>query len=62
MTIIDVKCWRMVSSYGREYYEATQWKTTFQFLAGITKLDEYPVEFLSNLLSKDETHHVQLAV
>ena len=37
-----------------EYYEATQWKTTFQFLAGITKLAECPVEFLSNLLSKDK--------
>ena len=55
MTIIDTKYLRMVwTKYGREYYEATQWKTTFQFLAGITKLAEYPVEFLSNLLSKDE--------
>ena len=55
MTIIDTKCLRMVRpEYGREYYEATQWKTTFQFLAGITKLAEYPVEFLSNLLSKDK--------
>ena len=55
MTIIDTKCLRMVrTEYGIEYYEATQWKTTFQFLAGITKLAEYPVEFLSNLLSKDE--------
>ena len=56
MTIIDTKYLRMVrrTEYGREYYEATQWKTTFQFLAGITKLAEYPVEFLSNLLSKDE--------
>ena len=49
MTIIDTKCLRMVrTEYGKE------WKTTFQFLAGITKLAEYPVEFLSNQLSKDE--------
>ena len=56
MTIIDTKCLRMVrrTVYGSKYYEATQWKTTFQFLAGITKLAEYPVEFLSNLLSKDK--------
>ena len=55
MTIIDTKSLRMVrTEYGRDYYEATQWKTTFQFLSGITKLAEYPVEFLSNLLSKDE--------
>ena len=55
MTIIDTKCLRMVRpKYGKAYYEATQWKTTFQFLAGITKLAEYPVKFLSNLLSKDE--------
>ena len=55
MTIIYTKYLRMVwTIYGKEYYEATQWKTTFQFLAGITKLAEYPVEFLSNLLSKDE--------
>ena len=55
MTIIDTKYLRMVRrTYGIEYYEATQWKTTFQFLAGITKLAEYPVEFLSNLLRKDE--------
>ena len=54
MTIIDTKCLRMRTEYGKGYYEATQWKTTFQFLAGITKLAEYPVEFLSNLLSKDE--------
>ena len=53
MTIINTKCLRMVW-YGKEYYEATQWKTTFQFLAGITKLAEYPVKFLSNLLSKDQ--------
>ena len=51
MTIID-KCLRFVTTkYGRDYYEATQFKTTFQFLAGITKLAAYPVEFLSDLLS-----------
>ena len=54
MTIIDTKCLRMVKTeYGREYYEATQWKTTFQFLAGITKLEPFPVDFLSDLLGKD---------
>ena len=54
MTIIDTKCLMVGTEYGKQYYGATQWKTTFQFLAGITKLAEYPVEFLSNLLSKDE--------
>ena len=54
MTIIDTKCLRMVKTeYGREYYEATQLKTTFQFLAGITKLEPFPVDFLSDLLKKD---------
>ena len=55
MTIIDTKCLRMVKTeyYGREYYEATQLKTTFQFLAGITKLEPFPVDFLSDLLEKD---------
>ena len=54
MTIIDNKCLRFVTTkYGKDYYEATQFKTTFQFLAGITKLAAYPVEFLSDLLSKD---------
>ena len=54
MTIIDTKCLRTVKTeYGREYYEATQWKTTFQFLAGITKLEPFPVDFLSDLLEKD---------
>ena len=52
MTLIDTKCFRMaVDKYGRSYYEATQFKTTFQFLAGITKLEAFPVDFLSNLLS-----------
>ena len=54
MTITDAKCLRMVKTeYGREYYEATQWKTTFQFLAGITKLEPFPVDFLLDLLEKD---------
>ena len=54
MTIINTKCLRVVKTeYGREYYEATQLKTTFQFLAGITKLEPFPVDFLSNLLEKD---------
>ena len=54
MTIIDNKCLRFVKTvYGICYYEATQFKTTFQFLAGITKLAAYPVKFLSDLLSKD---------
>ena len=54
MTIIDTKCLRMVKpEYGREYFEATHWKTTFQFLAGITKLEPFPVDFLSDLLEKD---------
>ena len=54
MTIIDTKCLRMVEArYGRSYYEATQYKTTFQFLAGITKLEPFPVDFLSDLLMKD---------
>ena len=39
--------------YGRSYYESTQFKTTFQFLAGITKLVEFPVQFLSKLLRRD---------
>ena len=55
MTIIDNKCLKCVErEYGKDYYESTQFKTTFQFLAGITKLAAYPVEFLSDLLSKDE--------
>ena len=54
MTIIDAKCFRKsVTKYGRTYYEATQFKTTFQFLAGITRLVAFPVDFLSNLLSQD---------
>ena len=54
MTIIDNKCLRFVTTkYGRGYYEATQFKTTFQFLSGITKLAAYPVKFLSDLLWKD---------
>ena len=56
LTIIDTICLRMVDTgYGRRYYEATHYKTTFQFLAGITKLEPFPVNFLSNLLKKDGT-------
>ena len=55
MTITNDKCPRMVETeYGESYYEATQFKTTFQFLAGITKLEPFPVDFLSDLLRKDE--------
>ena len=54
MTLTDTKGFRMaVDKYGRSYYEATQFKTTFQFLAGITKLVLLPVDFLSKLLSRD---------
>ena len=54
MTTIDTKCLRKTETkYGRTYYEATQFKTTFQFLAGITRLVGFPVDFLSNLLSQD---------
>ena len=54
MTIIDTKCLRKFQTkYGRTYYKATQFKTTFQFLAGITRLVAFPVDFLSNLLSQD---------
>ena len=56
MTIIDTKCLRMVRTdiFGTRHYETTQFKVTFQFLAGITKLVSYPVDFLSKLLSQDE--------
>jgi Ran GTPase-activating protein (RanGAP) involved in mRNA processing and transport len=54
MTIIDTKWLRKIETkYGRTYYEATQFKTTFQFLAGITRLVGFPVDFLSNLLNQD---------
>ena len=54
MTITNDKYLRMVKTgYGRSYYEATQFKTTFQFLAGITKLEPFPVDFLLDLLEKD---------
>ena len=54
MTLIDTKGFRMIETkYGYSYYEATQFKTTFQFLAGITKLVSLPVDFLSELLSRD---------
>ena len=54
MTLIDTKGFRKIETkYGYSYYEATQFKTTFQFLAGITKLVSLPVDFLSKLLSRD---------
>ena len=50
----DTNCLRLVKTgYGSSYYEATQFKTTFQFLAGITKLEPFPVAYLSDLLEKD---------
>ena len=53
LTITNDKYLRMVETgYGESYYEATQFKTTFQFLAGITKLEPCPVHFLSDLLEK----------
>ena len=51
MTLIDTRM--AMDIFGRSYYEATQFKTTFQFLAGITKLVSLPVDFLSELLSRD---------
>ena len=54
MTITNDKYLRMVKiGYDRFYYESTQFKTTFQFLAWITKLEPFPVDFLSDLLWKD---------
>ena len=38
----------------KAYFESTQFKTTFQFLAGITKLVEFPVQFLSKLQDRDK--------
>ena len=52
--ITDTNCLRLVKTgYGTSYYEATQFKTTYQFLAGITKLEPFPVAYLSDLLQKD---------
>ena len=54
MTLIDTKGFRRIKTiFGHSYYEVTQFKTTFQFLAGITKLVSLPVDFLSELLSRD---------
>ena len=54
MAIINTNSLRMATTvYGRSYYETLQFKTTFQFLAGITKLETYSVDFLSELLSQD---------
>ena len=52
--ITDPNFLRLVETgYGSSYYEATQFKTTYQFLAGITKLEPFPVAYLSDLLEKD---------
>ena len=54
ISITDTNCLRLVKTgYGRSDYEATQFKLTFQFLAGITKLEPFPVAYLSDLLEKD---------
>ena len=54
ISITDTNCLRLVETeYDTSYYEATQFKTTFQFLAGITKLEPFPVAYLSDLLEKD---------
>ena len=53
ISITDTNYRRLVTGYGRSYYEATQFRTTFQFLAGITKLESFPVAYLSDLLEKD---------
>ena len=54
ISITDTNYLRLVKTgYGRSYYEATQFKTTFQFPAGITKLESFPVAYLSDLLKKD---------
>ena len=54
ISITDTNCLRLVETeYGTSYYEATQFKTTYQFLAGITKLEPFPVAYLSDLLEKD---------
>ena len=53
ISITDTNCLRLVEIGYESYYEATQFKTTFQFLAGITKLEPFPVAYLSDLLRKD---------
>ena len=54
ISITETNCLRLVKiGYNRSYYEATQFKTTFQFLAGITKLEPFPVAYLTDLLEKD---------
>ena len=55
ISITDTNYLRLMGTgYGSSYYEATQFKTTLQFLAGITKLEPFPVAYLSDLLEKDE--------
>ena len=54
MTYTNDMYLRMVETvYDGSYYEATQFKTTFKFLAGITKLEPFTVDFFSDLLEKD---------
>ena len=55
MTVIENKYGSMKVDSNRpwmKYFESTQFKITFQFLAGITKLVEFPVQFLSKLLNR----------
>ena len=56
MTVLENKYGSMKVDSNRprmKYFESTQFKTTFQFLAGITKLVGFPVQFLSKLLDRD---------
>ena len=54
ISITDTNCLRLVETdYDWSYYEDTQFITTFQFLAGITKLEPFSVAYLSDLLEKD---------
>ena len=53
MTLIVTKGFRKITKYGPSYYEDAKFKTTFQFLAGITELESLPVDFLSDQLSRD---------
>ena len=57
INIFETKCKNMVKArFGGKYYEMTQWNTTFQFLAGITKLEPFQVPLLSDLLWLDQTN------
>ena len=44
---------KVTTEYGSSYYEATQFKMVFKFLAGITKFALYPIDVLSSMLSHD---------